>query len=63
MNPLQAVTRRHFFSQCSMGLGSVALASLLNDGTLQTHTLATVTEKKVSREDLYKDEDAEKTAA
>src|SRR5215210_1236915 len=35
MNPLQTVTRRHFFSRCSMGLGSVALASLLNDGTLR----------------------------
>ena len=34
MNTLQATTRRHFFSQCSMGLGSVALASLMNDGTL-----------------------------
>ncbi len=27
---LRDITRRHFFSQCSMGLGSVALASLLN---------------------------------
>ena len=29
---LQQVTRRHFFSQCSMGLGSIALGSLLGDG-------------------------------
>ena len=29
---LQQTTRRHFFSQCSMGLGSVALGSLLGDG-------------------------------
>ena len=31
---LQAVTRRHFFSQCGMGIGSVALASMLSDGKL-----------------------------
>ena len=29
------MTRRHFFSQCSMGLGSVALASLMNEGMLR----------------------------
>ncbi len=29
---LQQITRRHFFSQCSMGLGSIALGSLLGDG-------------------------------
>jgi hypothetical protein len=34
MNPLQSLTRRHFFSQCSMGLGSLALASLLGEGAL-----------------------------
>src|SRR5204863_2122739 len=28
---LRDVTRRHFFSQCAMGLGSIALASLLSD--------------------------------
>jgi hypothetical protein len=27
-------TRRHFFRQCGLGLGSMALASLLNDGKL-----------------------------
>ncbi len=33
MNPalLQNATRRHFFGNCAMGLGSVALASLLSD--------------------------------
>src|SRR5436190_255046 len=31
---LQSSTRRHFFSQCGMGLGSVALASLLSDNKL-----------------------------
>jgi hypothetical protein len=31
-NPLLLQTRRHFFGQCGLGLGSVALASLLNDG-------------------------------
>jgi hypothetical protein len=28
-------TRRHFFRQCGLGLGSMALASLLNDGKLE----------------------------
>ncbi|MDG2212421.1 MAG: sulfatase, partial [Verrucomicrobiota bacterium] len=28
---LKALTRRHFFSQCGMGLGSVALASLMDE--------------------------------
>lgn len=28
---LKQATRRHFFSQCSMGLGSIALGSLLGD--------------------------------
>src|ERR1700755_1035585 len=34
MNPLQDLTRRHFFSQCSMGLGSIALASMLAEEKL-----------------------------
>ncbi len=29
VDPLQESTRRHFFSQCSMGIGSLALSSLL----------------------------------
>ncbi len=32
MNPLLLQTRRHFFQDCAVGLGSIALASLLNDG-------------------------------
>ncbi len=28
---LQAITRRHFFGRCALGLGGIALASLLND--------------------------------
>jgi hypothetical protein len=28
---LRALTRRHFFSQCALGLGSIALGSLLNE--------------------------------
>ena len=32
-NNLLASTRRHFFSRCAVGLGQIALASLLNDGT------------------------------
>ena len=31
---LQAVTRRQFFSRCGVGLGGVALASLLDGGRL-----------------------------
>ncbi|MEW6157410.1 MAG: DUF1501 domain-containing protein [Verrucomicrobiota bacterium] len=31
---LRDITRRHFFSQCALGLGSVALASLLSDQKL-----------------------------
>jgi hypothetical protein len=30
LNPLLLQTRRHFFGQCAVGLGSMALASLLN---------------------------------
>jgi hypothetical protein len=33
-SPLRDITRRHFFSQCSMGLGSLALASLLSEQKL-----------------------------
>jgi hypothetical protein len=31
-------TRRHFFSHCAVGLGRIALASLLSDGKLFGHT-------------------------
>src|SRR6185436_732000 len=30
-NNLQGTTRRHFFGKCALGLGSIALSSLLND--------------------------------
>lgn len=33
MNPLQAMTRRHFFRDCQVGLGSLALMSLLSNDT------------------------------
>jgi len=33
IDPLQYVTRRHFFSRCALGLGSIALGSLLNPAT------------------------------
>ncbi|MGV3484337.1 MAG: DUF1501 domain-containing protein [Planctomycetaceae bacterium] len=33
-NTLQESTRRHFFSQCSMGIGSIALASLMAENKL-----------------------------
>ncbi len=35
---LLSQTRRHFFSRCSLGLGQVALASLLSDGRLLART-------------------------
>src|SRR5690349_5465673 len=31
---LRSATRRHFFSQCSLGLGSIALGSLLSDNRI-----------------------------
>ena len=31
IDPLQFITRRHFFSRCALGLGSIALGSLLNE--------------------------------
>ncbi len=34
MNELLLQTRRHFFSQCSIGLGGIALASLITEGRL-----------------------------
>ena len=39
-DPMRGVTRRHFFSQCAMGLGSVALASLLSEQKLFAGTNA-----------------------
>ena len=34
ISPLQDLTRRHFFSRCALGLGSIALASLLDERRL-----------------------------
>jgi hypothetical protein len=31
LDTLHAITRRHFFSRCALGLGGIALASLLNE--------------------------------
>ena len=31
VSPLHALTRRHFFGRCGVGLGSIALASLMGD--------------------------------
>ena len=38
---LQFETRRHFFSRCGVGLGKIALASLLADGRLMGDTSPT----------------------
>ena len=34
LDPLLAQTRRHFFKDCAMGLGSLALADIMQDGKL-----------------------------
>jgi hypothetical protein len=39
-SPLRALTRRHFFRDCSLGLGKIALASLLTDGALRANPAA-----------------------
>ena len=39
---LLASTRRHFFSQCAVGLGQVALGSLLGNGQLSAAELPAV---------------------
>lgn len=41
MHPLQHITRRHFFAECGVGVGKVALASLLT-GALTSSTQAAV---------------------
>ena len=41
VDPLVSLTRRHFFSRCSLGLGSVALASLLQRSSLAAAPIAT----------------------
>src|SRR5262245_39500450 len=33
-DPLRTITRRHFFGQCALGIGGLALASLLDAGRL-----------------------------
>src|SRR5690349_6345798 len=37
---LRDVTRRQFFSRCGMGLGSIALASLMDEGVAKAATPA-----------------------
>jgi len=41
---LLAETRRHFFAQCSMGIGSIALASLMADRRLGAEPIAPTTD-------------------
>ncbi|MEN9777710.1 MAG: hypothetical protein RJB04_1465, partial [Verrucomicrobiota bacterium] len=40
---LHEVTRRHFFGRCALGLGNVALASLLAEGKDTSHSGAPTT--------------------
>jgi hypothetical protein len=42
LNPLLLQTRRHFFQQCGLGIGSLALASLLGDRLSATPSTAVV---------------------
>src|SRR5947209_11310267 len=37
-SPLHALTRRHFFRDCSVGVGKIALASLLAEGAARAAT-------------------------
>jgi hypothetical protein len=39
-NHLRTITRRHFFHDCRVGLGSLALAGLLNDGRIRARETA-----------------------
>jgi hypothetical protein len=39
-DPLLLQTRRHFFRDCALGVGSMALASLLNDGAISASPAA-----------------------
>src|SRR5687767_10635835 len=48
MNDLLFQTRRHFFSQCSMGIGGLALASLLAEGRLQAANIAPVAQSPLT---------------
>ena len=43
---LRDTTRRHFFGKCSAGLGSIALASLLNDGRIYADATNPLAAKK-----------------
>src|SRR5258708_2537823 len=40
---LESITRRHFFSRCALGLGSIALASLLNEQRVFGAALSPIT--------------------
>ncbi len=44
LSPLQHLTRRHFFSRCGLGLGSIALASLLDERRLCGATAAALSD-------------------
>jgi hypothetical protein len=46
LHPLHLQTRRHFFGQCAVGLGTVALGSLLGDNRLHGSTAGPLTPKQ-----------------
>jgi hypothetical protein len=43
MDPLLNITRRHFFKNCAVGVGGIALASLLQDAAFGASSIAPVT--------------------
>ncbi|MEY2407373.1 MAG: hypothetical protein QOF48_43 [Verrucomicrobiota bacterium] len=54
MKGLESVTRRHFFGRCGMGLGGIALASLLGGQKVAGGATATGTNPMMPREPMFK---------
>ncbi|MBL8819527.1 MAG: DUF1501 domain-containing protein [Planctomyces sp.] len=52
---LRDATRRHFFSDCGVGLGSIALTSLMNNGRLASAQTADSSEQVISNPLIPKD--------
>jgi hypothetical protein len=53
LNPLLLQTRRHFFGQCAVGVGSMALASLLHEGKIYGATASSLTNPLTPRMPHY----------
>jgi hypothetical protein len=50
---LHAVTRRHFFGRCALGLGSIALGSLLNDRRALASGTAQLTNPMAPKQPMF----------